>query len=212
MGRIGADVWVLTETHREFSPGPGYLLVASSADAPDRDAKRGECWVAIWSKLPAVPIHLTADLERVAAAKVSDSVTVVGTVLPWLSDDRHPEIRGEAAFRARLSEQLADWMKLSNSRLCVAGDFNQDLLTTGHYYGSSGGRQALRDALKEAGLQCLTGDGSDPLAAAPGLASIDHICVSGVRSVGLPPSTSWPVVGELDRKLSDHYGVWADLA
>ena len=39
MARVDADVWVLTETHRDLSPGPGYRLVSHSEDAPDRDAR-----------------------------------------------------------------------------------------------------------------------------------------------------------------------------
>ncbi len=50
MTHVAADVWVLTETWRDFSPGPGYQLVAHSVDAADRNAARGECWVAVWSQ------------------------------------------------------------------------------------------------------------------------------------------------------------------
>lgn len=214
MARIGADVWVLTETHRDFPPGPGYRLVAHSADAPDRAAGQGECWVAVWSRLPAERVELTADLERVAAARVDGAVVVVGTVLPWLADGRDPGLRGEAAFRTRLAEQAADWRRLGASPggLCVAGDFNQDPLPAGHYYGSAGGREALRAALTGAGLECLTGGADDPLSGSPGLACVDHICVGGLRARGGPRSSVWPAPGELPRGLTDHYGVWADVA
>src|SRR5262245_36493386 len=103
MTQIGADVWVLTETYRDFTPGADFRLAAQSAAATDRDAARGECWVAIWSRLPAEPVILMADLERVAATRVGATVAV-GTVLPWLSDDRDPELSGEAVFRARLAD------------------------------------------------------------------------------------------------------------
>jgi hypothetical protein len=214
MAAVAADVWVLTETHRDFPPCPGYRLVSHSADAPDRDTGRGECWVAIWSRLPAERVELTADLERVAAARVGGYVVVVGTVLPWLADDRHPDVRGEAAFRARLAEQAADWRRLGRepgSGLCVAGDFNQDLLTSGHYYGSKQGREALREALASAGLECLTGGEDDPLAGVQGIACIDHICVRGLRPNGPRRSTGWPVPGELPNGLTDHYGVWVEF-
>jgi hypothetical protein len=45
---VNADVWVLTETHREFCPSPHHILVACSAPAPDRDKSKGEVWLAIW--------------------------------------------------------------------------------------------------------------------------------------------------------------------
>lgn len=215
MRSVGADVWVLTETHRGLSPGPGYTLIASSADAPDRDAARGECWVAVWSRLPARPLDLSSDRERSAAIRLNtEDVVVVGTVLPWLTDARRPGLRGEEAFLAGLGEQLADWKRFrqdTSCGLCVAGDFNQDLLTTGHYYGSSGGRLALRTALRECGLDCWTGGIDDPLAPS-GLACIDHIAVAGLESAGMPRSTAWPEAGTLRKTLSDHYGVWIEAA
>ncbi len=169
--------------------------------------------MSIWSRLSAEPVELTADLERVAAARILGAVVVVGTVLPWLSDDRDPKLRGESAFRARLAEQAADWKRLraAPGGLCVAGDFNQDLLTAGHYYGSIGGRGALREALSTSGLECLTGGADDPLAGTPDLACIDHICVGGLRASRQPRSTAWPAPGELPQNLTDHYGVFVDV-
>ena len=165
--------------------------------------------MAVWSRLPAGPVVLAADTERTAAAQIGET-TVVGTVLPWLSDDRDPALSGEAAFRARLAEQAADWRRLKGG-LCIAGDFNQDLLETGHYYGSAGGRAALRAAITDAGLSCLTGGLDDPLASLPGLACIDHICVGGLRARGVPRSAAWPAPGELPRGLTDHYCIWVDV-
>ncbi len=213
MERIDADVWVLTETYRTFTPGSHYQLIAHSADAPDRDANQGECWTAVWSRLPAEPVNLCADRERVAAARVG-KIVVVGTVLPWLSDGRDSKLRGSVAFRARLAEQAADWTRLRNQpcALCVAGDFNQDLLLSGHYYGSAAGRGTaeIRAALSQARLECLTAGADDPLAGSPGLACIDHICIGGLPAAERTRSTVWPAPGELPCGLTDHYGVWVD--
>ena len=155
-----------------------------------RDIGNSECWVALWvrTSLAAEPVELTMDLERVAAVNVSNEVTVIGIVLPWLADNRHPEVSGEAAFKARLSEQLEDWMthrKDEASQVCVAGDFNQDLLETGHYYGSKGGRKALHEALAAARLKCLTRAANDPIPESSGKACIDHICVGGMKATGV---------------------------
>ena len=220
MAQVVADVWILTETHRDFAPGQGFRLAAYSADAPDREAARGECWVAIWTREQTAPVTLTRDTERAAAVTLTGPggtpVVIVGTVLPWLADGRDPAHRGEAAFRARLADQAADWRRLlqaAGSGLCVAGDFNQDLLAAGHYYGSAGGRVFLRETLAELGLVCLTGGVDDPLKGTHGLAAIDHICVGGhLRGSGMPQSSAWPPPGELPRRRTDHYGVWADLA
>jgi hypothetical protein len=207
MKSIGPDVWVLTETYRDLSPGPAYSLVACSADAPDRRFEQGECWTAIWSRLPAEIHELAGDRERCAAAVVV-GLPIVGTVLPWLADSRD-SFRGADAFCARLAEQAQEWSRLQAEFgcICVAGDFNQDLLESGHYYGSNRGRAALRDTLHEAGLECITAPPNDPLGAV-GLACIDHICVGGVGAGGLGV---WPPSGQLDRKVSDHHGFHVEV-
>lgn len=213
MAEADADVWVLTETHIDVAPSPDHRLISYSADALDGKSAQGECWVAVWSRLPADVVPLLADRERTAAVRIGGSI-VIGTVLPWGSDDRDPELRGEAAFRARLAEQSADWQRVGATAdgLCVAGDFNQDLLAEGHNYGSNGGRRALRDALGAVGLDCLTGGKDDPLGGTPALACIDHVCVRGLRAQGRPRSNAWPPPGTLQKNtLTDHYGVWADL-
>lgn len=216
MAGIDADVWVLTESFRDFAPTEQHRLVATSADAPDRETEHGECWVAIWSRLSAEPIPLTADLERAAAIQLLDcGIVIVGTVLPWLGDSRQHPLRGSEAFQARLNEQAVDWERLgaeSSGRLCVAGDFNQDLLPSGHYYHSAASRAALREALDRCNLVCLTGGANDPIASQAGLASIDHICIGmGLQIMSKSAPTSIPRVGELSPALSDHYGVWTDL-
>lgn len=208
MRSIDPDVWVLTETYRDLSPGPAYSLVASSADAPDRRSEQGECWTAIWSRLPAEIHELAGDRERCAAAVVG-GLPIVGTVLPWLADARD-SLRGADGFYARLAEQAQDWRRLRAGFgcVCVVGDFNQDLLESGHYYGSQRGRAALRDTLKEVGLECITGPPNDPLRAV-GLAYIDHICVGGVEACGLGV---WPPPGRLNKRISDHYGFHVEVA
>ena len=210
MQHVNADVWVLTETHVEFSPGSDFHLLAYSADAPDRNAERGECWVAIWSRLGGHSIQLTADRERVAAAMISDCA-VVGTVLPWLSDSRDPKLSGGALFCSKLCEQAEDWRRLrTEGAFCVAGDFNQDLLPEGRYYGSKRGRDALRKTLSSCDLDCLTGGDDDPLSSAPGKANIDHICVYRMLSVKEPRSSSWPPIGQLNG-ITDHYCIYVDI-
>ncbi|NJM98997.1 MAG: endonuclease/exonuclease/phosphatase family protein [Phormidesmis sp. RL_2_1] len=166
--------------------------------------------MAIWSRLGGSSVQLTADLERVAAAKI-DNCVVVGTVLPWLSDRREPKLTGEALFRARLSEQASDWRRLRDEgALCIAGDFNQDLLSAGHYYGSKNGRAALQEVLSSCDLDCLTSGEDDPLADASGLANIDHICVHQMLPLSSPRSSAWPPIGQL-KGLTDHYCIYTEI-
>ena len=120
-------------------------------------------------------------------------------------------LSGEALFLRRLSEQANDWQRLqAEGALCVAGDFNQDLLPTGHYYGSKNGRAALRKALLSCNLECLTGGEYDPLANELGRANIDHICVHKMLPLQSPPSSAWPPAGQL-KGLTDHYCIYATI-
>lgn len=223
MEAITADVWVLTETWRDFTPGAGYELAATSEVAPDRPASAGERWVAIWTRLPGAahqPLR-TRDNERTAAARLSvpgrRPLVVYGTVLPWLSDARRPVgARGSAGFCAALGLQTADWREIQASEgspaLCVAGDFNQDLAQR-HYYGSKQGRTVLRKSITDSGLRCLTAGAPDPVLARGGLASIDHVCVSGGLALRADsPVLAWPEADELGGRLTDHFGVVAALA
>lgn len=97
----------------------------------------------------------------------------------------------------------------SEGRICVAGDFNQDLLPSKHYYGSGDGKQALSTALGACSLRCLTGGMDDPLRGVPNRASIDHICIgNGLRAKS--PPTVWAEPMTL-HNIDEHYGVWAEL-
>lgn len=217
---VQADVWVLTETHADFHPGPGYSMVASSAPAQDRTPS--ERWAMIWARneLVATTVPTSRD-ERAACARLvmpgGRPLHVYGTVLPWLGDRRHLPLTGTAAFATALAEQAVDWRRLRDvepaTALCVAGDLNQDLRPAGHFYGSAAGRPALRAALEGAGLTCLTGGGGDPVARfGSGRASIDHVCVAGLSLAdGDDAISAWPAPEHLGRRLSDHHWVVVDL-
>jgi hypothetical protein len=216
---VDADVWVLTETHDSVSPGPGYSAVTTAQ--PDRPGEPGERWATIWSRLPIEPLPPTRDVARSVAALVRPTtghpLVIYGTVLPWLGSPwRDFAADNGVAFRAALAAQLADWITLvgqfPDGDLCVIGDFNQDL-SRRYYYGSRANRTALLDALRTVGLFALTADPTDPVrAVARDRASIDHICVPArVVQQGSPRLEVWPSGAAPDRRLSDHYGVAADL-
>ena len=212
-----ADVWVLTETSRDFRPAEGYQLIAASEDAPDR--KPGECWTAIWSRLPAAPVTTSAEIDRTACVHVTSangqSAVVYGTVLPWLSDTRRKDVRGAEAFVASLNEQAADWNRIrrrnQGSHFYVVGDFNQTLGAR-HYYGSKLGRAALERVLREQDLRCLTAAGDDPLLSFAGRPSVDHICVDAASAASEYLFELWPEPSSFRKSLTDHYGILAIAA
>jgi hypothetical protein len=220
MRRIDADVWVLTETHRDMSPGPEFQAVASIG--ADRPQKFGECWTMIWSRLPILGREDTSDPTRTACMRLQDPAAgafiVFGTVLPWLGSRwRGVAAANGQAFHAALRAQEADWRRIRSAypgdSFCLAGDFNQDLCSR-HFYGSRMGREVLRAVLHETGLVCVTAHPHDPVRAATSgvRANIDHICLSqplAKRQRGT--AGSWPDPDEIGRRLTDHFGVWIDL-
>ena len=210
---IDADVWVLTETRSDLSPGPEYVGFTSAAS--DRAGHLTEVWTAIWSRLQTKHLPVSGDPARTAAVCVSahgNTLPVFGTVLPWAGSRwRDLPSSGGVAFEAALQEQSADWRSLSadHGGLCVAGDFNQDLAQQ-HYYWSKVTRESLQRALSECGLHALTGGAEDPvrLATEGHRASIDHICLSGRwRKVRVQ---AWAPVDDAGT-MSDHFGVYADV-
>jgi endonuclease/exonuclease/phosphatase family metal-dependent hydrolase len=221
IANINADIWVLTETDTKLKPGAGYQLVAhSSLAAPDRNGKRGAVWTAIWTRLQADCIDLSADPERTAAAlihpKAGAPVLVYGTVLPWRSDTRREPLMGGPAFCEVIDKQADEWTELiikirhlhPGARLCVAGDFNQAWENA--EYGTALGRDKLVEVMKDQRhpLVCATGE-KDPLPSAVNRPTIDHICISAPVTdftVGY-----WPVRPAELEGLSDHYGLWLDV-
>lgn len=217
MSNIDADVWILTETHEQLSPGSGFE--AHSSGPPDRDHEPGERWVTIWSRLPMEALSEMSDSSRTAAARILSprlgAVVVFGTVLPWLGSAWRDVPAGNgAAFRAALALQVADWGRIQQAHpdaaWVVAGDLNQDLAGR-HYYGSRVNRALLEEALSSSGLRCLTGGELDPVPQhAPSHASIDHICVSS-KLAAVGPARSWPHSASPPRDLSDHFGLVVDV-
>lgn len=221
MRAVDADVWILTEAHEEMSPDPSFHRVATAGS--DRPASPGERWTIIWTRLRIIEQLATVDPIRTVCVRLEEPsgrrLLVYGTVLPWLGSAWRgtPGTNG-AAFAAALEMQATDWRDLRDrfpdEPLCLAGDFNQDLCER-HFYGSRRGREALRRALAETGLVCVTSHPHDPVRArtAGGRANIDHICLSrslAGRQCGV--AGAWPHPDSVGRRLTDHFGVWVDLA
>ena len=218
MDSIGADVWILTETHASLEPGPDYRCVARSK--PSAELPDDESWVSIWSRMPMLDQLKTADSTFSAGTilKLGDGtpLTVFGTVLPWRGREWGGQPSADAvAFEAALRSQQTDWasaIRNPRSAVCVAGDFNQDL-STKSYYWSRKAYEALRTTLTESGLTAATADPTDPVRGLTGgtSACIDHICLSeSLTAKQRALSVAWAPT--LDgRVLSDHHGIYVDV-
>ena len=218
LGRVDADVWVLTESHPDFFPAPGYARIAVSTEAPDR--VKGGRWVNIWVRqgIESEALVLTGEPERAAGVRIitqaGRSVFVFGTVLPWHSDTRRTEYRGGRAFEHALEAQATDWDAVLKpdlgGELCIAGDFNHELTADGPA-GTKVGQAALERTLAQRRLTCVTGGNRDPLQARGWPANIDHVMLShGLGATGVP--IVWPERFPLPKNLSDHHGLCVSVA
>lgn len=220
--QVNADLWIFTETHPEFSLGKDYRSVMSTPGCSG--AEEAGPWVQIWvrndglQRLSPLP---TADPDRTACALIEldhgGRSLVYGTILPWIGSTwrNHPAKDG-AAFLAALAVQQADWQQLQqaypNTLLIVAGDFNQDLNVL-PYYGSRRTKQALRHALLDADLECLTFGDNDPVRRLINgqHSNIDHICMTPDPQLQIQRTFAWPEGLEELRGLSDHFGVGIEI-
>jgi endonuclease/exonuclease/phosphatase family metal-dependent hydrolase len=208
---VGADVWVLTETHSLFSPGNHFKEISLSSLAGDRPV--GELWVTIWVRreIVASQVQVAGEPQRSAAVRLAIGknrhIVVFGTVLPWRGD-RSTELRGAAKFERSLAAQSSCWDGFLgvDDDLCVIGDFNQELSADGPV-GTRRGRIALSTLLRSRGLTCVTAGGRDPLLERGWRASIDHVMVSNRLEARTSVMSIWPNEFPLPKDLSDHHGV-----
>jgi endonuclease/exonuclease/phosphatase family metal-dependent hydrolase len=217
LGSVGADVYVLTESRASLSLGSGYSAIHAPSH-PIRRPDLDERWVSVWSRWPAR--RLTVRPTPWAAAALLDTpagpVVVYGTVLPYRDE---PTANGARAsvwtrFAEELEQQAQDWVTIrrldSKVPLVVAGDFNQSLDGSG-WYESAESKAQLRDALRQAGLVCVT---TEDVVVSGKLRShhlIDHVCASAPL-VAAGDVSCWEPVGADGKALSDHPGVAVNLA
>jgi len=219
MTEVDADIWILTETHIDHSPGHGYDVVHTPA-IPDR-RPANERWVGIWSRYTIAPITDPAPRGRGTVAAIVDApigqLVIYGCVIAWANEpilaDGSPATmwRAHAENIAQIDHDLAVIRDRHPSLpIIIGGDFNQDRDGSG-WYGTNAVRQQLTDVLGRHGLACVTG--FDVVAA--GLLGnhhlVDHICVP-VSLAETAAVSCWEITDEAGVRLSDHPTVAIDLA
>lgn len=125
------------------------------------------------------------------------------------------------AHYAAIATQGADWLRLKREfpsySFCVAGDFNQTR-SGRYYYGTRWGRLLLDLALMESKLIGVT---QIDFPAAKKFEqeeqeilkrSIDHICLDGRTAAKVFRTGVWPGKTSDGVHLSDHNGVFVDVA
>ncbi len=209
--RHAPEVVCLTETDVGLLSQRGYTI-CSQPDA-GYEIKMSRRKVILWSREPwdevddvgldsMPPGRFVAGVTRTSLGKV----TVIGVCIPWFGSRTEARRKAERKMRWEDHEQYLAGLtevlvRASAKRLIVMGDFNQAIGT------SSRARPELQVALQNAfpaNMEIATSE-----LAFQGRKSIDHIALSNDWVVG-----SLDVISNIyeERKLSDHFGVVADLS
>ena len=219
MAEVAADVWVLTETHLHHAPTADHAHSAFSAPHPDRrpDTER---WAALWSRWPITTIDDPPSHRRGTVACIvhrpDAPFLVYGTVIAWANEPTFDDGRPARMWQVHLAEierQGAEWQRLRELHpdlpVIVAGDFNQDRDGSG-WYGTAAGRQALSQALADAGLRCVTDMDAVETGKLATAHLIDHVCLTPdlPEVIGV---SCWEPQAPDGSVLSDHPIVAVDL-
>ena len=209
--RHSPDIVCLTETHADLLSREGHTICSQ----PDYGypVTEGRRKVILWSREPwersddmgidsLPPGRFVSGVTRTSAGEM----TAMGVCIPWFGSRTEAKRRSERRMRwedhglylSGLSEVLA---RAASERLILMGDFNQRIRqgadTPSNLY------EALRSALPPRMTIATSALGLN------GRRSIDHIVLSEDLA-----AESMGVISNLDgeRRLSDHFGVFAHLS
>jgi hypothetical protein len=227
--KLSADVWLLTEVHRNWESPSGEFSVSPPRGGASKDTKR---WAGIQTRLPMEPLDdwptdVPAAEESLCLARVqlpdgakTKSVLVACSVLPWRGAARYWPGIPERDFNAQQAFVLEHHMnRIHDARdgkepIIWGGDFNQELRPLAPErkaagYGLAGtldGIERLHAAFDRFGLRPLTRESEHLNPEAP---TIDHLAVSeGVARKGAVVHRPTYEDGTL---LSDHAAYTADV-
>jgi hypothetical protein len=140
---------------------------------------------------------------------------VHGLVLPYMNEPGHEgkPVPGWSRFLEEVLHQRDLWIRIRarypEIPLIVAGDLNQDL-DGSRWYGSQRTRHVLRQAMEDAGLNCLTGEDVVKRQKLRVNHLVDHICATDGLAVD-GAIKCWEPMTIDGQRMSDHPGVAARL-
>ncbi len=213
LDELKADLWLLTEVHRDWDPRGGTFAVSRprsfDPDAPKR-------WAGVETSLPLTTLPSQGEHpgeEGLVLARVQvdgRDVLVACSVLPWRGAEQYwyglPD--GQIAqFHSVLQHHVERIRteRREDEPLVWGGDFNQALQRPVDG-GTVKGMTALQSALESLGLVALTVDAEHRRGH---MRSIDHLAVSEHFTAG--PAEIHRLTWSHGRNLSDHAAYTADV-
>ena len=207
------EIACLTETHTGLLQGGHWICAGPDYGYGVQESRRK---VLLWSREPWEHVDDIGD-DRMPPGRFVSGVTqtslgevaVVGLCIPWGHSRAHTGYSGE---RRRAWEDHETYLehlagvlsRAPSKRLVVMGDFNQSIPRSSRRRSENSARRAalLQDAMPSQ-VMLITST-----LEYRGRKTIDHIALSADMA-----SASLDVISNIhgDRKLSDHFGVAADV-
>lgn len=228
MLEIDADLWLLTESHELTAPSEAFFGAHAKHIENYKRHTEGERRASVWSKFPIVNQVETHDAETAVCVEIQAPIgrmLVYSTVIPYHAAGTSLVYRSGGEFLQGLNtyelhlqsieRHRSDWVRLRHAYpehyFVVAGDFNQHRDGVGHY--GKQGVGPLDEALKGVQLTCVTGQDFKELGELKTRRNVDHICLDVELSEKVHVVHAWEAgLIEGKKPLSDHNGVWLDLA
>ena len=208
--RHGPEIVCLTETHVGLISQRGHVI-CSQADSGYKVIENRRK-VMLWSREPWSRVDDSGPDSMPPGRFVSGvthtsvgQVTVIGVCIPWFGSRTEARRGAERRMRWEDHEQYLDGLtefleRKEKKRLIVMGDFNQAIGPGSRAPAEL--RLALQNAFSRR-MRVATADLSFQ-----GRRSIDHIALSSDWTIG----SLWAICNIHEgRKLSDHFGVFADV-
>lgn len=190
--KVHADILVLTETDRRFSPEYRFCFQTPSlAEIDPAVYKPTENRVSIYTNYPCIREYSTYDENTAICVELETErghLLVYGTII-GIYGNRH------VSFKQDLDRQIEDIERLSKigDSFLICGDFNCSFAD--NYYYTKHGRDSLLETLSNNSLSLLTKKQSE---------CIDHIAItSEYVSDAVINVEEW----NEDKRLSDHKGI-----
>ena len=196
LAELKADILVLTESDNRVDTSNYKFCIQTLKPedfGPDYYSE-SENRVTICTNYEIVRQHETYDKYTSLCVELETSLgtlIVYGTIIGILGN-RHKN------FKNDLAQQISDYKNLSKEKnFCLIGDYN--ISFGDNYYFTNDGRNELNIVFKECNLNLLTRANAE---------CIDHIAISDNFLTNVETEIAeW----NLDKKLSDHKGIYVNL-
>ena len=233
---VNADIWIFTESNDCICPG--HSFDGSFSTQIKRVHAPGETRTAVWSRIPIQSTVLTHDRDTAVCLDINSPLgplLIYGTVIPYgnagtqyLYRSGGMDVGGQHSWQlhaASIQRHKDDLERLRqlypDHVLCFGGDFNQHrfvpLPRLGETkairrYGTNAVREMLSICLEDTQLQCVTEKDFRGAGMLSSRSTVDHICIDHRIRHRLISVGAWEAARRLDGQISDHNGVYVDLA